>query len=870
MVDIEVRVLPKKRIIKEDNQEPVYRKPDYSRQIDYIERITNNMLSGSSGKLLITGDTGIGKTSFVKQFAKLFGFPTIVIEVPHIVEEHLLSIPFLVFDHKGRKIIDQNIEADKEDGKTKVEVDKISNLKNNNEEDKNEFGDPTYVSGTSYLISQLKQINKVPDSQWPAEIQNADELTKNLITEFERKYPGDIDRIRQKYSRILFFDEFWRTTTPEIRNVLRSVLLQGKIGSQIIPPGTYTLYASNIKDVEGTIETSKSQSYKVLSHIDFKSPSKEEWLSFTISNSIKGGVKFKKEVVDAFDQELSDEHISYNDFGSLVRTSPRRWSEILLYINNSFPFSTPEDAGIVKTTLKRQFRSDSDVNAISKLYETLNGILDRLIIKSGLNPKQVKETSPAEWRKVMAHQVMSKFAIGENRKYVPVVQSLPGLGKTALGHDFETKFNLRYIEIDCPTLTRDSVVGIPIPKSEEDKTKSVQFSEPPLYKDIMNQIEKQNEAYRQRLIENEKLGTLGNKTAEQVWQDFQKQKYKYLVYFDELNRVRDVSIYNSLRRIILEKEFNPKYKLPDECLLIGAINPFDVNTVALSKHFRDSIDLIDAEPSWKEYQDYLNNILIPRIQKSNNIDDDTLTTVKQLLNKFSEVFGNSNRGLLKEFYISIGETDSYISPRDYESLFRELCIALERQINYFSRESSKYNDKDIKDIIGRKLFEVIEGKILGNLDVDEIEGNLEDYFENIKEFITNQVEFTLKKKTAATGLSGLLDQHLKNKTLLADNTQLEPYLQGVQPNDLQIQLADYLTRKYSNSIDSKMFDDLENIVKGFKEAIDENGIETRFNDYFYNGIKDFISSISKSVNDDREFGKRANQLTIMMIGLLLR
>ena len=70
--------------------------------IKLLEKVLGHMdqMRGGSvhGGILLSGDPGIGKTTFVEQLASLLGLQAIVIEVPHMTEEHLINIPFVVFN----------------------------------------------------------------------------------------------------------------------------------------------------------------------------------------------------------------------------------------------------------------------------------------------------------------------------------------------------------------------------------------------------------------------------------------------------------------------------------------------------------------------------------------------------------------------------------------------------------------------------------------------------------------------------------------------------------------------------------------------------------------------------------------------------
>jgi ATP-dependent Lon protease len=48
--------------------------------------------------ICFVGPPGVGKTSFVRDFAEILGLKLITVEKPHLVEEHIINIPFIVFD----------------------------------------------------------------------------------------------------------------------------------------------------------------------------------------------------------------------------------------------------------------------------------------------------------------------------------------------------------------------------------------------------------------------------------------------------------------------------------------------------------------------------------------------------------------------------------------------------------------------------------------------------------------------------------------------------------------------------------------------------------------------------------------------------
>jgi MoxR-like ATPase len=791
-------------------QQPVVANPQFDSQIDFMGSVIDNMLSGANKRLMIGGDTGLGKTSFVKQFAKIFGFPTVIVEIPHTVEEQLINIPFIVFDTKGQT----------HQGYDQVEKD-----------------DAKVVLGSSHLATTLRKLGKVGDAQYPALVKTYDSFTQELIKQFEETNPGEIAKVRSRYQRILFLDEYYRQTTPAIRNILRNVL-NGRIGNDVIPPGTYVMYASNLEDVGGSMDTQSQHTTFI--NKKFAAPSKEQWLSYTVSSAIGKKVQFKQEVIDVFNKNLKDEHISYNDVDTGLRTSPRRWSEILLYINNAFPFKSPSEAGILLTTIKRQFQNDE--KNTSALFEVLNDIIVDLCIKSKIDPKSVKAVSPTEWRKVLAQQVMTSLTVGESKKYVPVIQGLPGVGKTAIGEMFEEPpYNLRFIPILATTLTRDSVIGIPLPAQEKEK-RGVKFAEPELYIMIMNMIKEAEDNYVNELSAKEQSGELNGKTADQVYSAYQQQKYKYLIFFDEINRVKDVSIFNSLRRVILEKEFNDQYKLPKEALILGAMNPTDLGTQPLTAHFRDAIELIDVEASWPDLLKFIKSQVTPYLKKLNNPSDISLETAAKIIEQFPSVFTDKKKGRASnEFYVNVGVEEVYLSPRDYDNLYRELVAGVDRTIRRIGRQmvqGKNISDDAINSSIAEAAFEKMEGTLSERFYQAQL-GDPPGFFDKVRQFLNSIIDVSLTKKTKNLGLAGILS----SGTPLKDNFDFDNYMSSYMPATFRKDFDEYL-----QSLDPETnLSELVNLASNIAEAVTTNEFDPdildRVEDSLYDHLKYQIKTV---------------------------
>lgn len=154
-----------------------------SKYTDQIKTILSHMRSFADGTTkttyMLAGDPGTGKTSFVKSLSTLTGIPLVVIEAPHITQEHLINIPFLVLD--GPKTKTGNLTIDDSNAQMKV------------------------VQAESNLVTQLKNKTK----RTPEQIQQ--EIDKNhILKEIQPLLAKRISKIDNAYNAILFLDEFYR------------------------------------------------------------------------------------------------------------------------------------------------------------------------------------------------------------------------------------------------------------------------------------------------------------------------------------------------------------------------------------------------------------------------------------------------------------------------------------------------------------------------------------------------------------------------------------------------------------------------------------------------------------------------------------
>lgn len=635
----------------------------FEHRIDLLDVIFNNMQervtspTGTSG-VLLAGDPGTGKTSFMRFFAKLTGLKLITIEAPHITEEHIINIPFIVYDPKTNQT---------KDGETHATGDAYK-----------------IVLSDSNLFSQIKTTRAMTDVQYKAQIRSATADVKKIYEKLggdDDTIPQEIADIREKYTCVLFLDEYFRQTSTRIRNMLRGIL-NGRLGAHNIPAHCYIIYASNLTD-EGVEGIPLNNDFQM---VDFQTPDKEEWFHYLTSKFENDEhVKLNPKLVDTFYNILEQEDLSHNDMDAEVRSSPRRWEQLMLYINSSLPVKDKDEAVNLMTNVKLNFRnylSGRHSELASKVLDAVAKLIDET---SGISVSASASNSAADWRNTLAHQIEQKMKLGEHRKYVPVISGPPGVGKTTKMMQLATDENLRYIYIDCSTLDPEDVHGIALANKRGDNITTT-FSMPKLYKQIMDDIKAADAEYLTSLKKS------GDKAAAA---EYKTARWKYLIFFDELNRT-SAKVFNGIRRAILEKDFGDDNKLPEESIVVAAINPSDIGATDLTSHMRDVLDIIDTKPSWTSTKRYLESVNFENL-RNDKIPEVSLNLLMAFVDKFKVSNTHADEA---PFYLNIGESPVYVSPREYVNMYKTLVR------NFDSKAYRLTKDIDLDSLSGDQLFEM--------------------------------------------------------------------------------------------------------------------------------------------------------------------
>ena len=725
-------------------------------RIDLVDHIlANRKEQGSNSSkigVLLHGDPGTGKTSFVKMFATLTGMDLLVIEAPHITEEHIINIPFIVFkDAEGTGI----------KGNQKAKANGAS-----------------IVLADSHLYSQIKRGQKLPDNELLKKIYTSHGQYKNIWEELggtSTTIPQDIQDFRSHTDIVLFIDEFFRQPAPRIINMLRGIL-NGKLGTHHLPSQAYVLYASNLRD-EGVTEMSANADFE---HVEMEVPNKEEWFSWLVTK-YKDTDNLNMEVINKFYNLLKQKHLSNHDIDSDVRASPRTWEQVLLYISASLPAKNENDAKSLISNIKSKFTHYKT----SLSHEITNDILKAVA-------ELVKETSgfevgtggnsSDEWRNTLEHQIAKKMKLGKSRTYVPIISGPAGIGKTSEISQAAHDLDLRYIYVDCSTLDPEMTMGIPVAGDPKAKDLEVNFSMPQLYQQIMEDIEKEDAAHVKT------LDAAGKKA-------YAKKNYKYMIFFDELNRT-SIKVFNGLRRVLLEKDFGDGLELPEEAIMVAAINPSENGKDRvhdLTLHMRDVVDVIDSAPSWKKTQKYLEDMKIDSSPLARKVTINTITKMFLALKTHDVSIPTDQR----PFNIGLGDSNLYISPRQISHMISITATKLDLKLNRIKdlMSSDEVADKDKAfNVITDSLYSTIRGTLDNSLHKQGIDAP--EFLDDLRVWIDKNldVDGIFHKKTKTKSLESIIGPYFNDPSKdLTKELELINYVEGHDIHNFTEELTSFMS-----------------------------------------------------------------------------
>ena len=681
-----------------------------SKYLDQMKKILFHMGGYADGVVkttyMLAGDPGTGKTSFIKSLSTLTGIPLVVIEAPHITQEHLINIPFIVLDgpkrHEGQVTIDDSPQGMK------------------------------VVQAESNLVTQLKSKRKRTDEQIQKEINKS-----KVLRDIQPVLRAPLNDVKGSFNSILFLDEFYRTSSIKIRNVLRNIL-NGKIGNDKIPKGVYIIMATNIDD-DGVEDIPLNQDFHLM---DYDISSKDDFMSYMYGKFVtdveeeddsedntatnESGISIKPEVWNAFMNSLTDGDLGFNDENSDTRLSPRRLEQMIISIDALFPLKDEQGAlqliAFIRNNLSNYLERSAHPGLLSKFieigYDLINDYNPEIDIEK-LKNMYIKDS---DWRNQLKTEVELKLALGNERKYVPVVSGQPGIGKTTQMISMAKELEMGFIQIDVSNLTPEDITGMPIANMGDD-TITTDFSEPNLYITIMKDYNEQIESVRQ-----------------------DGRKYNIVLLFDEMNRA-SVPVFNSIRKVLLEKEFE-HVKLPDDIIVTGAINPNDIGALEFTSHTRDVLDIIPSSGNFSKTINYIStHDKLKGISEKLGFDiaESVSGVMSQLAIEFQSENDTENNPIgdvdVRPFYWSDGSAVFYVSPREMTEACTNACVQVKGALLMMNYDLDQDYSNDEYDLFIKECVNVTAKSFVDSLNNTLLKQDIQDFGRLIGMKITGNEKF---------------------------------------------------------------------------------------------------------------------------------
>lgn len=772
--------------------------------IDKQENVVNTILSnmsspqtGSRYGILLQGDPGVGKTSMTRQMARLLGLEILIIEAPHIIGEHIIQIPFIVYNPNDSVSANHtgNIQA-------KAKLDSEGEVSET---------DFDLVYSNSYLLQELKGKKKIADENYLEYIYKQDKHITKVFEDLggtKEVIPEIISNARKHFKDILFIDEYFRAPSANIRNILRD-MLNRQIGSEKIPMTTYLIYASNMKDegLQGIRST-----HQVFSEVIMDNPSASKWMAYMKSKH----EDLSDKVVEAFEKIINDDKISFKDGSSEIRTSPRRWEQLVTYVNSSLPVKDAEEANALLASVRANFTNTD--KATSELLGDVYSAVKKLIVDGNkdiddADLETASKPNDDAWYNTMKHQIQQAIKMGDKRTYVPVIAGNPGIGKNKLIAQIAEELGMGLIMRSATAITKDSVIGVPVLKKKPKKGENVDFDfhTPPLLLGIKKEAKEWDAEFK-------KKGTKQN------------PKGKYLLYLDELDKVTDKDIFNVLRRVMLEKEFANGEKLPEGTVIISAINPTGTEgSTKFTSHMADVMDIIHATPSWSKFMTYMNdkfNIGEDDEEKYGKLKSGVIAVMAQMADRFK------SSGKDGEYNLQDGSDTFYISPRDYENMVTEAVKRCSAEVTEFKHDMAQHEKETGEKITKEDMNNLSEGvkdacvksfeSVLRNswrhkdLEPDDFFSKLEMWFKgDVTDVILKGI--TIQASETINQVKDVLEKMVNDKTF---DPASEKYKRGSKERELADNFMAYIDNTDPVEFNEHIRDFIEEHIKaGDKEEV---------------------------------------------------
>ena len=826
--DIDSAKISKSKVIKNLGKSKTlrFKVPKVSKGSNYLDQmktLLRHMKSTAEGTTkktyMLAGDPGTGKTSFIESLGTLTGIPLVVIEAPHITQEHLINIPFLVIDGPKRREGNITVSDSGDDKAFKI------------------------VQAESALVTTLKSKKRRSPEQVQKFI-NQNKVLKDIQPMLKR----NIDIVNKQYNAILFLDEFYRTTSSKIRNVLRNIL-NGKIGDDKIPLGTYIIMASNFND-DGVDDIPENHDFNLMR---YDTPDKEDLFNYFYGKYVdnpdenvefdpenpatRTGVAIKPEVFNTFFDMVKPEDLGKNDEDADVRLSPRRLEQMMIYVDARTPCINMEEVSSLLSYVKNALSNylEEGEEGTSEMVEPYMALIKEVIkLTSDLDETSVDAAKPlgkTDWHVVLSDQIDAKIQLGESKKYVPIVSGDPGIGKTSAAATLANEKGMGFIQIDISNRAPEDFTGMPNADMSGDNI-TVQFTEPALYRLIMKEYE--------AIIDDVKVDG---------------RPYNVILLFDEMNRTRP-AVFNAMRKILLEKEFSDSYKLPADIMMMGAINPKGEGTMEFTSHTRDVLDIIPSSAKFVDVMEYSKNTQAMKLINQRigfNLSDTIAKGLTMLASDFHSLKSAEDSEILdvaeQNFWWTINGEIVYISGREFTEALHEIAAQTEEDfIDMGWDVNAQYEDEVFDEFIDQAVNSF--AKFLGmglNMVVEKM--NVEDFVPQLMNRIVNDERiFRLydvvksKKSAGEISITDMMAQAEYNEKVLG-KAVIGDYVRYTSPTQMTQDVEQLINVLLSKSDYLTAVNKILKIVVKIKKSLEASEANYEYTDKLNHHVKATVKTM---------------------------
>jgi hypothetical protein len=484
------------------------------------------------------------------------------------------------------------------------------------------------------------------------------------------------------------------------------------------------------------------------------------------------------ELEQALRKNLTDLGTVHDDVDKDIRLSPRRLEQIILYINHHLPIKTKKDAKSLLTNLKAMCSNTSGKTGYA--WHKIEQVFRDTLEAQQSQHSQVTPHKSSNWEHAILQQIQAKIAMGKKRSYIPVLQSLPGVGKTSGMKQVAEALNLILLRINIATINADDISGLVVSKKDK-KTGGydARFTKPPL----LELIEKRSAEASQKL----------QTEYPDLYSIWENKSPKFLLFLDELSRPTSAAVYNNLRGLILDKKFNEAYSLSDDYVMAGAMNETGGGTSQLTGHLKDAIDVITVDPDKNKTMDYLQN----NAEKDSTIEwvpkdlqTLALNIIRHLMGEKSTKLSDPNAGINlknKDFHFTVGNQHFYMSPRRFTTLWTQLAVDIDRTVNKLDKNDPEYTNK-----LANKVYENLAMHIPAAMRQWQTDGE-EDMLHSIRIWINETMPKLFTKPVSKVDFNVMMDSVMNDPNKhLRDMDNFDRYMDSYQPNSFAEDIINYL------------------------------------------------------------------------------